>query len=53
MNYDIYYVNSEGQKIDFCNWPYMIYDGDILSYDWSYDSSCICGIRQERWQKKS
>ena len=44
MNYDIYYVNSEGQKIDFCNWPYMIYDGDILSYDWSYDSTPNYGM---------
>lgn len=39
MKYDVYYLNSAGEKLDLCKWPYMIYDGDILDYDWSFEST--------------
>lgn len=43
MNYDIYYLNSAGDKLDLCKWPYMIYDGDILDYDWYFESTSNYG----------
>lgn len=43
MQYDIYYLNSAGEKLDLCSWPYMIYGGDILEYDWSYESTSNYG----------
>ena len=43
MKYDVYYVNSAGEKLDLCTWPYMIYGGDILEYDWSYESTSNYG----------
>lgn len=43
MQYDVYYLNSADEKLDLCTWPYMIYDGDILEYDWSYESTSNYG----------
>lgn len=43
MKYDIYYLNSAGEKLDLCSWPYMIYGGDILDYDWSFESTSNYG----------
>ena len=44
MKYEVYYVNSAGEKLDLCQWPYMIYGGDILDYDWSYESTSNYGV---------
>lgn len=43
MQYEIYYLNSQGTKLDFCSWPYMIYEGELFDYDWSFDSSTNYG----------
>ena len=35
--YDVYYVGAQNsEKIDFCQWPYMVTGGDI--FDGSYDA---------------
>lgn len=44
MKYDIYYLNSAGEKLDLCSWPYMIYGGDIFGYSWSYESTSNYGV---------
>ena len=34
--YDIYYIGAQNsEKIDFCQWPYMVTGGDV--FDGSYD----------------
>lgn len=36
---EIFYVNSNGERIDLVNWPYKAQTGDILDYSWEYVTS--------------
>lgn len=48
--YDVYYVGAQNsEKIDFCQWPYMVTGGDIFdgSYDAIKDDDHIQG-----WERK-
>lgn len=36
MNF--YYVNSNNEKIDFSDYPYVFQEGDLLDYSWGYSS---------------
>lgn len=33
---EIYYVNGNGEKLDFMKWPYLIQSHDLFDYGWSY-----------------
>lgn len=39
MKYDIYYQNSAGIKLDFCNVPYLLETGDFLDFAWEFTAS--------------
>ena len=34
---DIYYINSQNDKLDLLSPPYMLQTGDIFDYSWNYD----------------
>ncbi|WP_329384503.1 hypothetical protein [Anaerofustis butyriciformans] len=36
MNF--YYVNSNNEKIDFTDYPYVFQEGDLLDYSWNYET---------------
>lgn len=33
---EIYYVNGNGEKLDFMKWPYLIQEHDLFNHGWSY-----------------
>ena len=35
---DIYYVNSNNEKIDLLEPPYMLQTGELFGYKWNYES---------------
>ena len=35
---DIYYINSEGVRLDLLKPPYMLQTGDLFDYEWGYES---------------
>lgn len=39
MKYDIYYLNGAGKKLDFTRIPYLMETGDLLDFDWQYNST--------------
>jgi len=39
LKYDIYYQNSVGTKLEFCNIPYLLETGDFLDFAWEFTSS--------------
>ena len=39
MKYDIYYMNSAGQKLDLCKVPYLLETGNFLDFEWDYTTS--------------
>ena len=55
MNF--YYVNSNNEKIDFSDYPYVFQEGDLLDYSWSYetqentDSNKITSFKKDITQK--
>lgn len=42
---DIYYVNGNGEKLDFMHWPYLIKSHDLFDHGWSYMTSAQKIIR--------
>ncbi len=36
MNF--YYINSNNEKVDFSDYPYLFQEGDLLDYSWGYSS---------------
>ncbi len=34
---EIYYENTKGERLNLTEWPYRIYSGDLLDYEWGYD----------------
>lgn len=39
MKYDIYYLNGAGKKLNFTRIPYLMETGDLLDFDWQYNST--------------
>lgn len=39
MKYDIYYLNGAGKKLDLTRIPYLMETGDLLDFDWQYNST--------------
>ena len=44
--YDIYYIGAQNsEKIDFCQWPYMVTGGDVFDDGnvtiWAYGSGFV------------
>ena len=35
---NIKYVNSNGKEISLTDYPYLFQEGDIIDYNWDYDS---------------
>lgn len=53
--YDIYYIGAQNsEKIDFCQWPYMVTGGDVFngSYDEIEDDDHIQGFEKKITSKK-
>lgn len=36
------YINSKGEIIDMCEYPYLLQSGDLLDYSWSYEKGNKC-----------
>ena len=52
---EIYYINSEGEKIDFLSEDYSLQTGDLFDYAWEYQSqedSAISGFQKGIQEKK-
>ena len=45
---DIYYLNSQNEKLDLLSPPYMLQTGDIFDYSWNYDKT---GFSKETTEK--
>ena len=48
--YDIYYVGAQNsEKIDFCQWPYMVTGGDLFDgiFDAIEDDDRIQGLERK------
>lgn len=41
---EIFYQNNYGQKIDFMESPYAIFESDFLDFSWDYESSYNAGM---------
>ena len=39
MKYEIYYLNGAGKKLDFTQIPYLMETGDLLDFEWQYNST--------------
>mgnify|MGYP006974758633 CR=1 FL=1 len=57
---DIYYVNSNNEKIDLLEPPYMLQTGELFGSKWSYESKQrlggggkITNIRKEPGRKNA
>lgn len=52
---DIYYLNSEGEKIDFLSEDYSLQTGDLFDWSWEYQSkneSVISGFKRMIAERK-
>lgn len=47
--YDIYYEGADKERINFCQWPYMVTGGDLFdgSYDEIEDDDRIQGFKKK------
>ncbi len=43
---DFYFVNSEGQKVDFGSYPYLFQSGNLL--DWQFSYTSVQGAQKNR-----
>lgn len=42
---EIYYINGNGEKLDFMEWPYLIQGHDLFNHGWSYATSAQKVVR--------